>query len=108
MQPQKEHQQQERLYRGPSQVFSSARPSLDGGYDLLLFVANWPARRAAQWRALLAARAIENQSWVVGVNVIGTDGAGVTYQGDSVVHDFMGERVLALESRAEVATHAST
>ena len=39
------------------------------------------------------------------MNVIGTDGAGVIYQGDSVVHDFMGERALALESRAEVATH---
>ena len=86
-------------------AFSRNALARDGGYDLLLFVANWPARRAAQWRALLAARAIENQSWVVGVNVIGTDGAGVSYQGDSVVHDFMGERVLALDGRAEIATH---
>ena len=56
-----------------------------GAYDLLLYVANWPARRAAHWKTLLAARAVENQSWVVGVNVVGRDGAGVDYCGDSGV-----------------------
>jgi predicted amidohydrolase len=79
-----------------------ARNRLDdaeAGYDLLLYVANWPARRAAQWRALLAARAIENQAWVVGVNVIGEDGAGVIYRGDSGVWSFTGEAALGLEDR---------
>lgn len=65
-------------------------------YDLLLFVANWPAARALHWRTLLGARAIENQAWVVAVNVLGTDGAGVTYQGDSGVWSFSGEATLAL------------
>ncbi len=47
------------------------------GYDLLLYVANWPERRSLAWNALLAARAIENQSYTVGVNRIGADGNGM-------------------------------
>ena len=79
-----------------------ARNRLDdaeAGYDLLLYVANWPARRAAQWRALLAARAIENQAFVAGVNVIGEDGAGVTYRGDSGLWSFSGEAEAELGDR---------
>jgi predicted amidohydrolase len=70
----------------------------DGGaaYDVLLFVANWPAARALHWRTLLAARAIENQAYVVAVNVIGTDGAGVVYRGDSGVWSWSGEPLAAL------------
>jgi predicted amidohydrolase len=60
-------------------------------YDLLLYVANWPARRAHAWSALLRARAIENLSYVVGVNRIGRDGNGATYAGDSVALDFLGQ-----------------
>lgn len=58
-------------------------------YDLLLFVANWPARRRQHWRTLLTARAIENQAYVVGVNRVGSDGnidsdgKNVEYCGDS-------------------------
>jgi omega-amidase len=62
-----------------------------GDYDVLLYVANWPARRAHAWSALLRARAIENVSYVVGVNRIGRDGNGATYAGDSVALDFMGQ-----------------
>lgn len=53
-------------------------------YDLLLFVANWPGSRALHWRSLLQARAIENQSCVVGVNRVGADANGLTYTGDSL------------------------
>ena len=60
-------------------------------YDVLLYVANWPARRRAAWQALLRARAIENLSYVVGVNRIGKDGNGTTYAGDSVAIDFLGQ-----------------
>lgn len=59
-------------------------------YDLLLMVANWPTRRVEHWSALLKARAIENQSWVVGVNRVGEDGNGIAYPGRSVVHDPLG------------------
>jgi len=61
-----------------------------GDYDLLLYVANWPARRARAWAALLRARAIENLCYVVGVNRIGRDGNAVSYAGDSVALDFLG------------------
>ncbi len=53
-------------------------------YDLLACVANWPAARLDAWRTLLKARAIENQSFVIGVNILGKDGAGVEYAGGSV------------------------
>jgi predicted amidohydrolase len=62
-----------------------------GDYDLLLYVANWPQRRALAWNTLLRARAIENLSYVVGVNRIGKDGNGVTYSGDSLALDFLGQ-----------------
>ena len=38
------------------------------GYDLLIYVANWPSPRHHAWRTLLQARAIENQSYVLGCN----------------------------------------
>tara|TARA_R110000823_G_scaffold210224_3_gene340414 strand:- start:19646 stop:20422 length:777 start_codon:yes stop_codon:yes gene_type:complete len=62
-------------------VFSRNRDD----YDLLLYVANWPAARRAHWRSLLIARAIENQAYVVGVNRIGSDANGLDYSGDSLV-----------------------
>ena len=55
--------------------------------DLYMCVANWPAPRASQWRTLLAARAIENQCFVAAVNIVGVDGNGVAYAGDSLVID---------------------
>lgn len=65
-----------------------------GDYDALLYVANWPARRREHWRALLIARAIENQAWVLAVNRTGVDGKGVDYAGDSLVVDPWGRVVL--------------
>ena len=73
-------------------VFSRRRAQLD--YDLLLYVANWPAARADAWRQLLRARAIENQAYVVAVNRVGADGNDVAYRGDSAAVDFLG-RTLA-------------
>lgn len=60
-------------------------------YDLLVNVANWPARRIYAWNHLLIARAIENQSYVVGVNRTGLDGHGIPHIGNSCVIDPMGE-----------------
>ena len=71
-------------------------------YDLLLFVANWPAARRLHWLSLLRARAIENQCYVVGVYRIGSDGNGVDYAGDSVVIDYNGDTILDLKDRHEV------
>jgi len=60
--------------------------------DLYVVVANWPAARREHWRTLLAARAIENQAYVVGVNRVGTV-AHLNYLGDSVIIDPMGRRL---------------
>lgn len=60
-------------------------------YDLLIYVANWPERRAEPWKILLKARAIENQAYVVGVNRVGTDGNGVVFSGDSAAIDPYGK-----------------
>lgn len=60
-------------------------------YDLVLYVANWPAARAYAWKTLLRARAIENLCYVAGVNRVGTDGNNLTYAGDSAVIDFVGD-----------------
>ncbi len=62
-------------------------------YDLLVYVANWPERRASAWKTLLPARAIENQAFVAGVNIIGRDGNEITYSGDSAIIDYLGERI---------------
>lgn len=60
-------------------------------YDLLIYVANFPARRAAAWKNLLIARAIENQAYTIGVNRVGTDGKDIYYSGDSSLIDFEGK-----------------
>ena len=52
-------------------------------YDALLVVANWPESRENAWNTLLAARAMENQCYVAGVNRVGTDGFGVEHSGTS-------------------------
>ncbi len=55
-----------------------------GDYDAIIYVANWPARRRDVWQTLLKARALENQCFVAGVNIVGSDRAG-EYVGDSIV-----------------------
>lgn len=60
-------------------------------YDLLIYVANWPAARSLHWQTLLKARAIENQSFVVGVNRVGADGKGILYDGHSAIISPKGE-----------------
>ena len=59
-------------------------------YDILFYVASWPAARTSAWDALLPARAIENLCYVAGVNRVGKDGNGIDYVGHSGVFDFKG------------------
>jgi predicted amidohydrolase len=54
-------------------------------YDLLIYIASWPESRREVWNTLIKARAIENQSYVIGVNRIGKDGEGISYFGDTVI-----------------------
>jgi len=74
-------------------------------YDVLIFVANWPAKRIAAWDALLKARAIENMAYCIGVNRVGEDGNGHAYTGHSGVYDVLGASMLETEpEKAFVAT----
>ena len=68
-------------------------------YDLLIYVANWPVSRIKVWNVLLAARAIENMSYVCGVNRIGKDGLGLEYNGNSKILDFKGNTLLTAEDK---------
>ena len=60
-------------------------------YDLLIYVANWPTARRKVWDVLLQARALENASYVCGVNRIGTDGNRIVHNGGSRVYSYKGD-----------------
>jgi len=62
-------------------------------YDLIIYTANWPHKRIHAWDTLLAARAIENMSYCIGVNRIGTDGSALAYPGHTAIYDFLGEQL---------------
>jgi predicted amidohydrolase len=85
--------------RFPEIIRNSINDAGDVAYDLVLYVANWPAKRVLHWTTLLKARAIENQSYVVGVNRIGTDGKGLEYSGDSIVSDPLGITISAVAGK---------
>ncbi len=76
-------------------VFSRNRED----YDLAVYVANWPAARRQHWRALLPARAVENQACVVGVNRVGSDASGLDYSGDSLAFAGDGTLLADMEKR---------
>ncbi|TXD49780.1 amidohydrolase [Polaribacter sp. IC073] len=66
-------------------------------YDLLIFIANWPITRIKAWDTLLKARAIENMSYVVGINRTGKDFNKYAYSGNSLIIDSLGEELSHLE-----------
>lgn len=74
-------------------------------YDLLAYVANWPERRSHAWKTLLQARAIENQSYVIGLNRVGNDGNNIYHSGDSMIVDPLGEVLYHKAHDEEVHTH---
>jgi predicted amidohydrolase len=75
--------------------------NVDNAYDLLIYTANWPASRANVWNALLPARAIENMSYVCGVNRIGKDGNGLIYEGGSKLINARGDEIISTELNLE-------
>ncbi len=88
-------------------VYTRNRHSQAGfDYDLVLFVANWPTARRAAWSTLLRARAIENLSYCIGLNRVGTDGNGLTYSGDSAVLDYLGQPLVELGAQEQVVSVA--
>lgn len=75
-------------------------------YDVLAYVANWPEQRSLVWNTLLKARAIENQSYVVGVNRVGTDGNNITYSGQSQIIDAKGTELAVGQEYSEEVVFA--
>lgn len=73
-------------------------------YDLLVYVANWPKPRILAWDTLLRARAIENMSYVIGVNRVGEDANGHRYIGHSQIIDALGNSIIAPEENEGVFT----
>lgn len=73
-------------------------------YDLMIYVANWPVTRIDAWDTLLKARAIENLSYVVGVNRIGQDGNGIEYNGHSAIISPKGEPIFINEGMETTRT----
>lgn len=75
----------------------------DGKYDfdLLIYIANWPAVRRDPWMSLLKARAIENQAYVIGVNRVGEDGKGLNHSGDSNIYNAKGQELIQQAMQSE-------
>lgn len=65
-------------------------------YDLLIYVANWPITRVTAWSTLLKARAIENMSYVIGINRVGVDANNYQYSGNSSIVDYLGDKLALL------------
>jgi len=79
--------------------------NVNNEYDLLLYVANWPAARSSAWKVLLQARAVENLCYVAGVNRVGNDGNNHYYSGDSAVINYKGEVLFTEADKEVIHTH---
>lgn len=76
-----------------------------GDYDAIIYVANWPTKRVEAWKALLRARAIENQCYVIGANRVGDD-PKCQYQGGSAIIDPYGQTLATTADFLEEAIYA--
>lgn len=81
--------------------------NVNSKYDLAIYVANWPASRIHVWDTLLAARAIENQAYVCGVNRVGQDAELISYNGHSALFSPYGKPLLQLTSPTDLSGSAS-
>ncbi|MFI5133157.1 MAG: amidohydrolase [Chitinophagales bacterium] len=85
-------------------VWSRQQIQEEAEYDVLIYVANWPERRSIAWKTLLAARAIENQCYVIGVNRVGNDGNNIYHSGDSMIVDPLGEILYHTSDEEDIFT----
>ncbi|HEX3727570.1 MAG TPA: carbon-nitrogen family hydrolase [Pirellulales bacterium] len=79
------------------------RRAVRSGAQLLVVIANWPLARQPHWLALLRARAIENQAYVVGVNRVGSD-PHAQYGGHSLIVGPRGETVAEGTDESQLVT----
>ena len=73
-------------------------------FDILIYVANWPASRINHWNKLLVARAIENQCFVAAVNRVGSDINGVEFSGHSSLIDYNGDIIYRGNNNEQLKT----
>lgn len=78
--------------------------NLNNEYDLLVYVANWPASRMNIWNTLLSARAIENMCYVCGVNRVGIDANKLIYEGGSRLIDAKGNVLNSIDKKEGTET----
>ena len=83
-----------------------SRNPMQHPYDLLLYVANWPAARRTAWMTLLRARSMENVAYTMGVNCVGIDGNSIAYSGDSALLDMRGEYLVEVGNQETGITRA--
>ncbi|MCP4648096.1 MAG: hypothetical protein GY852_10265, partial [bacterium] len=81
-------------------VFSRNRDD----YDVMLYVANWPATRHHVWEILTRARAMENQSYLLGCNRVGTDGTGIPSLGGTCTINPIGGEILRMNKNPALGT----
>lgn len=86
--------------------FSESSTNVLGHYDILLYVANFPSVRQYAWNQLLIARAIENQSYTIGVNRVGTDGNNHKYGGGSVILSYDGIPLSTAGEEEQIITYS--
>ena len=70
-------------------------------YDVLIYLANWPTKRIDAWDTLLKARAIENQSYTIGVNRVGIDENNIPFNGKSKAYDAFGNKIFDAKENIE-------
>ena len=80
--------------------------NVNNEYDLLIYVANWPAPRSTAWQTLLKARAAENLAYCIGVNRVGKDENDFHYSGNSAFIDFKGDVIFENENDEIVETQS--
>lgn len=80
----------------------NARTNSNFLYDCLIYITNWSHSRMQIFNTLLAARAIENQAFVIGVNRVGEDGNGIYYSGNSQVINPFGMALIKAASQEEI------
>ncbi len=73
--------------------FPELYSSLSSDCDIIVNIANWPQKRVEHWNTLLKARAIENQTIIIGVNRVGFDGNSLQYEKSSAIFDANGDKI---------------
>lgn len=71
------------------------------GASILFVPAQWPVQREEHWLALLRARAIENQMYVAGTNLVGHN-ENDTFCGKSIIYDPWGEVVAKADDQQQI------